>query len=211
MKRIAALIALAAALPLEAATADVAGEFDYYVLALSWSPAWCATEGALSDAPQCEPARRTGFVVHGLWPQYERGWPDWCATDERDPTRRDSAAMSDVMPSGDLAWYQWRKHGRCSGLSGRDYYQAIRDAAERIEIPPVLTMLPRDVRLETPVIEEAFIEANPDLTREAITVTCDGGRLDEVRICLTLDLEPRACAIDIRRDCRSPMLVEAPG
>ena len=59
--------------------------------------------------------------------------------------------------------------------------------------------------------EEAFIDVNPGLTRDGITVTCDDGRLDEVRICLSRDLQPRACAPDIRRDCRSRMLVEAPG
>lgn len=208
MKR---LLLAALLMPLPLAAQDVAGEFDYYVLALSWSPSWCATEGAGRDEPQCEPKRRVGFVVHGLWPQYERGWPDWCGTTEADPSRRESRGMEDVMPSADMAWYQWQKHGRCSGLSGPDYYRAIRRAAEAVEIPPVLRMLPRDVRLEAPVIEDAFIDVNPALTRDGITVTCDDGRLDEVRICLTRDLEPRDCAPDVRRDCRSRMLVEAPG
>ena len=115
-----ALLTTAVALSFTAAAPavaqDRAGEFDYYVLALSWSPSWCATQGRGRDEPQCEPRRRTGFVVHGLWPQYERGWPDHCATDERDPSRRESQAMADVMGSGGLAWYQWQKHGRCSGL-----------------------------------------------------------------------------------------------
>lgn len=187
-----------------------AGQFDYYVLALSWSPTWCATTGTAREAAQCEPRRRTGFVVHGLWPQYERGWPDYCATAERDPARRDSQAMADVMGSGGLAWYQWQKHGRCSGLSAQGYYQAIRDAAATVEIPPILRMLPRDVRLNASVIEDAFIESNPALTRDGITVTCDSGRVDEVRICLTRDLRPRPCAPDSRRDCRGKMLMEAP-
>lgn len=198
-------------LPLPLAAQEVAGEFDYYVLALSWSPAWCATEGAGRDEPQCAPDRRTSFVVHGLWPQYERGWPDWCETGRADPSRRESRAMADVMPSAEMAWYQWQKHGRCSGLSGSDYYRATRAAAGMIEIPPVLKMLPRDVRLEASVIEDAFIDVNPDLTRDGITVTCDDGRLEEVRICLTPDLEPRDCAPDVRRDCRSRILVKAPG
>lgn len=210
MKRF--LFALAAALSWTApATAqDRAGEFDYYVLSLSWSPSWCATEGQGRDEPQCDIGRRTSFVVHGLWPQYERGWPDYCATHHRDPTRRESREMTDVMGSSGLAWYQWQKHGRCSGLAADDYYQAIRDAAASIEIPPIFRMLPRDVRLESRVIEDAFIEMNPELTRDGVTVTCDGARLDEVRICLTRDFEPRACAPDSRRDCRARLLMEAP-
>lgn len=205
------LALLLAALPFTAHADGKAGEFDYYVLSLSWSPSWCATEGRGRDEPQCAPRRRTAFVVHGLWPQYERGWPDYCPTRERDPSRRESQAMADVMDSGGLAWYQWQKHGRCSGLSAQDYYQAIRDAAAAVEIPPIFRMLPRDVRLEAGVIEDAFIETNPGLAPDGITVSCTGERLDEVRICLTRDLQPRPCAPDSRRDCRARMLMEAPG
>ena len=208
MKRLA-LFALLTPLPL--AAQDGAGEFDYYVLSLSWSPSWCATEGRTRDAAQCAPGRRVGFVVHGLWPQHERGWPDWCETRQRDPSRRESRAMEDIMGSAGLAWYQWQKHGRCSGLSGTDYYQATRKAAELVGIPPVLRLLPRDVRVEAAMVEDAFLDVNPGLTRDGIAVTCDEGRLDEVRICLTRDLQPRACAPDVRRDCRARMLIEAPG
>lgn len=188
---------------------DVAGDFDYYVLALSWSPTWCASTGDSRDAEQCETGRETDFIVHGLWPQYEDGWPQDCHTDERDPSRRESAAMSDIMGSGGLAWYQWKKHGRCSGLSARGYYDAIREAAERAPIPEVFDGLDRDITLPPAVVEDAFIEANPDLTRDGITVTCQSDALQEVRICLTRDLEPRECALDVRQDCgRASVLME---
>lgn len=209
MKRLLAALTLLLA-PLTAQAGGVAGTFDYYVLALSWSPSWCATEGQGRDEAQCDPGRKAGFVIHGLWPQYERGWPDYCDTAERDPSRRDSQAMADVMGSGRLAWYQWQKHGRCSGLSARGYYQTIRAAGQAVQVPALFRMLPRDVTLPTAVIEDAFLQANPGLRRDGITVTCAGGRIDEVRICLTRDLRPRDCAPDSRRDCTRPMLMEAP-
>ena len=56
------------------------GEFDYYVLALSWSPTYCASEAGASDGQQCAPGRRFAFVVHGLWPQFKQGWPENCET-----------------------------------------------------------------------------------------------------------------------------------
>lgn len=187
----------------------VAGEFDYYVLALSWSPAWCSATGDARQSPQCDPGQGIDFVVHGLWPQYKRGWPQDCPSDERDPSRRESQSMADIMGTGGLAWYQWQKHGRCSGLSAARYYQAIRDAAKVAPVPAVFDDLPRDIRVPPSVIEEAFIEANPALGRDGITVTCRGADLAEVRICLTRDLEPRDCAPDIRRDCsRSQVLME---
>lgn len=205
------MTALLMALPLSAAAAEpVAGQFDYYVLSLSWSPAWCSDTGDARDAAQCEPGRGIDFVVHGLWPQYERGWPQYCNTSERDPSRRQSQAMADVMGSGGLAWHQWKKHGRCSGLSARGYYDAIRDAAAAVVIPEVFDDLPRDVNVPPAVIEDAFIEANPAMTRDGITVTCKGADLQEVRICLTRDLTLRDCAPDARRDCaRGALLMEA--
>lgn len=201
----AACIACGPAMP--AAAANVAGDFDYYVLSMSWSPAWCRAEGDRRDAAQCRPGRQTDFVIHGLWPQYERGWPQNCPTDERDPSRRESQAMEDIMGSGGLAWYQWQKHGRCSGLSAADYYAATRAAAEAVRVPAVFDGLGRDISLPPAVIEEAFIEANPGLGRDGITVTCAGEALAEVRICLDRDLAPRDCAPDARRDCTRPRVL----
>lgn len=210
MTRFATILAAVCSLALPTAVAkaqDVAGDFDYYVLALSWSPTWCRETGDDRDAEQCDAGRQIDFVVHGLWPQYEEGWPQDCTTDERDPSRRESQAMQDIMGSGGLAWYQWQKHGRCTGLSARDYYDSIRTAAASVTIPAVFDALPRDVNVPPAVIEDAFIEANPDLGRDAITVTCRGEALQEVRICMTRDLEVRDCAPDVRRDCSRPDLL----
>ncbi|WP_313350009.1 ribonuclease T2 [Paracoccus sp. (in: a-proteobacteria)] len=208
MRLLALIAALLLAPPTQAQ--DASGRFDYYVLSLSWSPTWCKAEGDASQARQCTAGRRTGFVVHGLWPQYERGWPEDCPTDARAPLRRETRAMADLMGSDGLAWYQWKKHGRCSGLSGREYFALTREAADRIALPEALRQLNRDVMLPARVVENAFIEANPDLTHDGITVTCRGRALQEVRICLTRDLEPRACAPDTRRDCTGSFLMVAP-
>jgi len=183
------------------AEGERAGDFDYYVLSLSWAPAWCATEGAGRGAAQCDPATDASFVLHGLWPQDERGYPSYCRTSARDPARSASAAMEDVMGSDGAAWYQWKKHGRCSGLTAGDYFALARRAYGSIAIPEVFRRLNRDVKLPAAVVEEAFLEANPGLARDEITVTCQAGRIQEARICLTKDLRPRRCGADVIRDC----------
>ncbi|MEM9010245.1 MAG: ribonuclease T2 [Pseudomonadota bacterium] len=180
---------------------DEAGVFDYYVLALSWSPNWCAAEGDARGADQCDPRHDYGFILHGLWPQYERGWPADCATDARDPSRAETAAMVDIMGSSGLAWHQWRKHGRCSGLAGRDYLALSRAAFERIQRPAVLRQVSRSLEIPPEVIEAAFLEENPGIVADGLTVTCRDGRLQEVRICLSRELEPRICGADVVRDC----------
>lgn len=174
-----------------------AGDFDYWLLALSWSPAWCATE-ARGPAEQCDPDRDLGFVLHGLWPQYEDGWPEHCTTAARDPSKRQTAAMADVMGSGGLAWHQWRKHGRCSGLAAKAYFDLAR-LAFTLTARPALAP-----RMSAEAIEDAFLDANPGLAPGHLVVTCRDGMVREVRLCLTRDLAPRDCGRDVERaSCRA--------
>jgi ribonuclease T2 len=209
MRAVRILVAFAMAWASPAAARDRAGDFDYYVLALSWSPTWCAAApGRASEAEQCDPRRRLGFVVHGLWPQHRRGWPEHCATDRRGPTRAETAAMADLMGSAGLAWAQWRKHGRCTGLDGGAYLRLTREAFARVRIPPPLTpaaLAPGGGALELSpaAIKAAFLRANPGFPAEGVTVLCAEGRLREVRLCLTRELAPRACEGDVARDCRA--------
>lgn len=197
------LFALFFALLASAARADGerAGEFDYYVLALSWNASWCEIEGDARGADQCDPVHDHGFTLHGLWPQYEAGWPAYCRTTQRDPSRGETAAMEDIMMSGGLAWHQWKKHGRCSGLSSEDYFRLSRLAYESVVRPEIFRRLPRDMALPPKVVEEAFLEANEGLTADGVTVTCRDGYVQEVRVCLDRELQPRICGWDARRDC----------
>ena len=192
------------------AEGERAGAFDYYVLALSWTPTWCAIEGDGRGSPQCDPGQGFGFTLHGLWPQYEEGWPSYCPTSERNPSRGMTADMADIMGSSGLAWHQWNKHGVCSGLSARDYFALSRLAYERVTRPDLLRNLGREVRLPAEVIEEAFLEENPNLRDETTTVTCRDGRVQEIRICLTRDLDPRECGRDVARDCSLQEAIFAP-
>jgi ribonuclease T2 len=174
---------------------------DYWVLALSWQPNWCALEGDDRSAPTCETGSGYGFSVHGLWPQFERGYPSFCKTTERDPSRRMTRGMEDIMGSSGLAWYQWKKHGRCSGVSAEDYYQQSRLAFEAVKIPEVFRKLFKPVKLPASVIEEAFLESNPRLNPDDLTVKCKRGMISEVRLCLDKTLNFRKCGHDISRDC----------
>ncbi|WP_299647414.1 ribonuclease T2 [uncultured Jannaschia sp.] len=198
LRLVAALLALLAAAP---APAQAPGAFDYYVLSLSWTPTWCALDGDARDSPQCETGRGYGFTLHGLWPQYERGWPDYCATAARPPSRGETNAMVDIMGSAGLAFHEWKKHGTCSGLDPAAYFAASRAAYAAIVRPSAIRELGREVTLPAEVVEAAFLEANPDLSPDGVTVTCRAGRIQEVRICLTKSLTPRDCGADVRRDC----------
>lgn len=200
MPRLFLVLLLTFASPIRAQ--DVAGAFDYYVMSLSWSPNWCALEGDDRDSPQCDAGQHTGWILHGLWPQYDDdAWPEYCRTAFSAPTRSQTSAMADIMGTSGLAWYQWNKHGVCSGLPAAAFYDLARKAYALIARPAVFERLDHTVYLPASVVEEAFLQDNPDLRADQITVTCDLGYIQEARICLTRELEFRRCGAGLIRDC----------
>jgi len=192
---------------------DTPGEFDYYVLSLSWSPSYCEEveqRGRRGRGQQAQCAGRPfSFVVHGLWPQYEHGFPEYC---QRPPPRLDRdimTSMLDLMPAPGLIYNEWDKHGTCSGLSERGYFEAIRKARAAIKIPPDFSQLSEPKTIAPGDIKDAFIKLNPGLPSDAIAITCNRTRLSEVRICLSKELQFRACDIDSRA-CRRDHVVMPP-
>lgn len=187
--------------------------YDFFVLSLSWSPSYCAAEGSDANRQQCGTGRDHAFVVHGLWPQFESGWPEFCESAE--PARVPDATvrqMLDVMPSAGLVGHQWRKHGSCAGMSQQDYFSMVRAARDRINIPTRFARSAKRVEIEPDDVEADFIAANPTMPEDGIAVTCDGRFVREVRICMTKELEFRSCAEVNARACRMPRaLMPAPG
>lgn len=183
--------------------------FDFYVLSLSWSPSFCATDDSRGgNSEQCNINRRDGFLVHGLWPQNENGYPKDCAIGSNARQRnyvprQITASLHDIMPSAGLVRHQWRKHGTCSGLNQEAYFSTLRQAFNKIVIPPSLQNVSTTRSVDPALIEKAFIAANPAMKNNGISVTCKKNYLQEVRICMTKDLQLRSCAAVDRASCRS--------
>lgn len=208
-----ALLALAFSFALAVSLAhardgDRPGQFDFFVLALSWSPTYCA--GPKASPSQCR-SRSHRFVVHGLWPQFERGYPDFCQSPAPYVPDAVVSAMGDLMPSKGLILHEWRKHGTCTGLSPEGYFHLVRKARDKVAIPPAFAADPPPM-LTGETIEAAFAAANPGLKETMMAVDCDGGRLSEVRICMSRDLGFVACPEVNRRSCapRRPLAIPAP-
>jgi ribonuclease T2 len=188
------------------------GKFDFYVLSLSWSPSFCAANaerGFQRSDPQCGP-RPFSFVVHGMWPQYERGFPEFCQVPSPRLNRNIVSSMLDLMPSPRLVFHEWDRHGTCSGLSAGAFFDNVRKARAVVKIPPQYMDLRAPLTVTPDEVEDAFVKANPGLTRDGIAVTCGGRRLDEVRICLSRDLQFRDCGETNSRSCRRDRLVMPP-
>ena len=215
--RLAAFIAAFLAILLSgpaAARDDRPGVFDYFVLSLSWSPTYCDGPGGEQDQQQCSPGKRFAFVVHGLWPQYDSGWPEFCRTRETWVPDRIIDSMIDIMPSKRLIIHEWKKHGACSGLSMADYFRGTRLLFEKIRIP-ARYLSPQAAVITTPEqLVTDFVKTNRDLTASMISVQCgnarDRARLSELRICLDRRGNFRQCGMNEQRQCRAKTLVMPP-
>ncbi len=208
-------LAFAVALTLGPAAAqdrrqNQAGQFDFYVLALSWSPSFC--EAAQERSPPRKPDPQCGeqprsFVVHGLWPQYEKGFPEFCQVPAPRLDRGIVSSMLDLMPSPRLIFQEWDRHGTCAGVAARAYFDNVRKARAVVKIPDEY-LQPKSAReVSTEEVEQAFIKANPGLTGGAVSIACDSKRVSEVRICLAKDFQFHECPELERRACQRPQLV----
>jgi ribonuclease T2 len=198
---VALFLAVTATATLAQERRDIAGRFDYYQLAMSWSPSYCAEAGD-RDPAQCGRDRRFAFVAHGLWPQYERGWPANCASVQPpDVPASLKRSMLDIMPSLRLVEHQWDKHGQCSGLTPQAYFGLTRRVFSKVVIPTAYRAPDRTLMVTGAEVETAFVNANPGVSRDMIAVQCDGARLREVRICTTKTGAFRACGRDVRDRC----------
>ena len=178
------------------------GQFDYYVLSLSWSPTWCGTKQGRADAEQCGGQRRYGFVVHGLWPQYSQGgYPAECAVAEPLPPKL-VESMLPLMPSRKLIHHEWKKHGTCAGTAPGDYFGKTRQAYEQVRIPKLFLTPDQPQTLAVEQVEKLFQAANPALSGESFSVVCRGHHAAEVRVCLDKDLNFRPCGRDVRDRCK---------
>lgn len=183
-----------------------------YILALSWSPAWCEEEDPSGQTDQCEIGRNSGLVVHGLWAGSREESRDFCETDEPDRLPDDIARqVRGFMPSVGLAAHEWKKHGSCMGLGQRGYFDTMEQAWRSIRWPSELSPARTERRMETASLRQKIVAANPGLPANAVSLQCDReGDFSEVRICLTPDLKGRPCPPSTGRGCPKSLNILPP-
>jgi ribonuclease T2 len=187
------------------------GVFDFYVLSLSWSPSFCESGGGRGgNNEQCDQARPYAFVVHGLWPQFDRGFPQNCIEPAPRIDNKLIRSMLDLMPARKLVIHEWQAHGTCSGLEAERFFATARSARDKVKIPERFVQLNNYTMVSPDEVEDAFIAANPGLAHDMIAVTCNRRYLSEVRICMGKDLAFHACPETDRRACRNPQIAMPP-
>lgn len=185
------------------------GVFDYYVLTLSWSPAFCASKGANAPVEQCGGDKNYGFVVHGLWPQYEKsGYPESCAISPDVPANVVTQTYP-IMPSKGLMNHEWKKHGTCSGLSVQEYFADLRASYQRLNLANVLQAPPPGFQVPLGGLVTAIINDSQSVPADGVVTTCNAkGQVAEVMLCFSRDLVPRACGPSVKSNCPAGAMLE---
>ena len=171
-------------------------DFAYYVLVLSWSPDFCATNKKAADSAQCEIGRKYGFVLHGLWPQHEKGYPESCS-DEKIPSSLKNKC--EIFPTTGLCYHEWEKHGTCSGLGAAGYLDLSAKLKNSVVIPEHFKAPQTTVRTSIEQLRTDFVATNASFSKDSIAPYCSGsGRfLKEVFFCYDKNGKSRACSAEV--------------
>ncbi len=163
------------------------GQFDFYLLNLSWSPEFCHGH---PGAPEC--AQHRAFTLHGLWPQNNDGtYPEHCS---EAPGPTSPSQYADIYPDPALLQHEWQTHGTCSGLVPDQYLALARRADQTIRIPNELLTLTQSITL-TPAQLRALIKgSNPAIPASSLAVSCGNNYLTAIEICLDKTLQPASCS-----------------
>ena len=211
-------------LPAQEAAPSVASEpatsdrptFDYWILSLSWSPQFCAENsgetgsygfGSGNTPRQCD--RPYAFVIHGLWPQFENGFPEDCASEEK-VNNSLADRMMPLMPDPQLVRHEWRKHGACSGLSMNDYFMTVESVYRSFVIPEAYQDPKRFITTNALDLKRDFMNANRKLDEDQFMLECSGRFLREIRICYDKNFHFRSCGEDVKDRCRNGDIVLRP-
>ncbi len=172
------------------------GQYDYYLLNMSWAPEFCSTLRTLSPAEQ---AARTstecttphGFVLHGLWPQnFDGSYPATCATR---PGPAHPEQNLDMTPDLSLLQHEWAKHGTCTTLAPDAYFATARRAYSLIKIPDAFQHVTGTQMLPPDTILSMFYAANPAFPRDSFALSCGHNYLTAIEACFSREGQPIAC------------------
>jgi ribonuclease T2 len=166
-------------------------QFDYYLLSLSWAPNFCSSHPS-DHSSECTRGNHTAFVLHGLWPQSNSGLPPMACTPASPVAKRIVDHMLGLMPTRNLIQHEWEKHGTCSGLSAADYFTQVEQSFKSVKVPQQYPALTQEQQLSVYDVEVAFAREN-HAPEQAFRISCHGGYLVGLEVCLTKDLQFQAC------------------
>lgn len=218
------------------ASAPIPGNFDVYILAMSYENDFCLNR---PEKPECGINQgKYGMVLHGLWPNVlndpkhtyaycgipaEKVGKNWCDREIDISSKLSSselAALTEVMPGAQscLHNYQWHKHGSCSGLEVGQFYREAESLARKFRGLKGFNGFIRDNARKSVTRQEMMDALASDLGeagRDAVVLQCrrDGKKVYFVELHMTLlrnELQkfPNAGALGVNESWNKPSCPE---
>ncbi|MBE2896447.1 ribonuclease [Pasteurellaceae bacterium HPA106] len=165
---------------------------DYYMLVLSWSPAFCAEQREqygknLPQAVQfqCNSKTHFGWVVHGLWPQSAKArdigdHPRFCQGDLPAVDRTLLNQYLTMSPGLQLLQGEWEKHGACAFAQPQAYFEQTARLFHSLTLP--------QENLRKGDLFRFMRQHNPQLAGKYMAAS-----KTELKICYDLSWQPMDC------------------
>jgi ribonuclease T2 len=173
---------------------DISVQFDLYIMSMSYQPQFCY-QNRHEMWPGCTNPQdywKNHLTIHGMWPEFSNGkWPEYCTH-----KTLNKHVIEPLLPRLDHYWpnvkatmpnstnyydfwqHEWSKHGTCSGLDAKTYFEtALRHF---VDTPEVISK-----NYGGTVLKSDILKGYGD---DRIILVCqDKQWLSEVRICLSVD------------------------
>ena len=200
-------------------------EWTYMVLSQTWEGTFCNDGCCL--LPSGATGLTSGVTIHGLWPNYEKGYPSCCKCSYTD-AEVDNYMTSNAQMYRDLNtyWpslkkckfvsYEWRKHGTCAasvydGERGyADYFNTVITLHKRWNLYKILSDAGIKPSNTTRYPATKITKAIEAAVGKTVALTCSSGKLAEIRICIgrptsatKLNPSPIDCATSVWNGCSS--------
>jgi ribonuclease T2 len=189
----------------KSASSQKQGDFNYYLLSLSWAPNYCADHPG-DNSSECRSGNHKGFVLHGLWPQSNEGQPPMSCQPARPVAADIVRHMLEYYPSRGLIQHEWEKHGTCSGLSAQDYFAKVEQAFKSVQPSDQFKDLSSDRSLAPKDVDQSFAESN-HAPADAFRISCHARELVGVEVCMSKDLKIQSCSRSLRECPASSVLM----
>lgn len=190
LRLVVALVCLAILAGFNAGSAWARDGQTRFILAVSWEPAFCATNGRKAEcrgeAANSGDAKQ--LSLHGLWPmrqdycgvsddqrQADRG-SDWNSLPAVDLSAEGRAALDKVMPGtqSGLERHEWIKHGTCTKLSPDEYFGTAAGLLNELNSSAVGALFTQNIgkTLDADAIKAAFDQSFGEGASDRVKMSC---------------------------------------
>lgn len=206
-------------------------EWTFMVLAQTWEGTFC--NDGCCVLPSSISKLTSGVTIHGLWPNYDSGYPSCCKCSYTE-TEVDNYINNNAQMYRDINtyWpslkkckfihYEWAKHGTCAasvynGDTGyADYFNTAITLHKKWNLYSIITsaVTPSNT---TKYPASKITSAIEKKVGTSVALSCSSGKLAEIRICFEhptsatkLNPNPINCSSSIWNGCTSSSTIIVP-